>query len=98
MISSLPPVISSSVAAICANSPVEIKPGRTATRKRILSVTAPSAVTIVPVSASGAPSSKSPLVNLVGIRSELKPSSSAVSTTCLRYSKVGGLSARCVPI
>jgi len=54
--------------AICAHMPGDIKPGLTATRKRILLVTAAKAVAVVHVSARGEVSSKRPLENRVGIK------------------------------
>ena len=68
--SSRPPLIWSSAAAIWAKSPVETNPGLTATRNRIRRVTAASAVAVVHVSASGAVSPNSPFANRVGIKSE----------------------------
>ena len=59
-----------SAAAICANSPRAMNPGRTAMSSRMRSVTAARAVAVVQVSASGAPSANSPLANRVGISSE----------------------------
>ena len=68
--STRPPVIWLSVAAICAKRPGFTKPGRTAIRKRIFRLCAARAVTIVQVSASGAPWSNSPLAKRVGMSME----------------------------
>ena len=68
--STLPLEIWCSAAAICANSPNAMKPGRTAIRNRMRLVTAASAVAVVQVSASGASSANSPLANRVGMSSE----------------------------
>ena len=65
-----PPLIRSNAAATCANSPVAMNPGRTATRNRMRELTAASAVAVVQVSARGAVSSKSPLAKRVGISRE----------------------------
>ena len=98
LMSMRPAEISSSVAAMRAKSPGAMKPGRTATSRRMRSVTAASAVAVVHVSASGAASSNSPLLKRVGISSEWKPCASAVSTTRRRYAKEGSRSARSVPM
>ena len=62
-----PPVMLSSVPAICAKRPGAMNPGLTAIRKRMSEVTADNAVAVVHVSARGASASKSPFANLVGI-------------------------------
>ena len=57
-------------AAICANNPRAMKPGRTAMRKRMRLVTAAKAVAVVHVSARGASSANNPLANRVGMSRE----------------------------
>ena len=68
--SNRPPDIWCKAAAIWANNPRAMKPGRTATRNRMRDVTAASAVAVVQVSASGASSENSPLAKRVGINME----------------------------
>ena len=70
MMSIRPPVMLSSVPAICAKRPGAMNPGLTAMRNRMSEVTAANAVAVVHVSARGASWSKSPLANRVGISCE----------------------------